>query len=655
MDRRSLTATDALRFSVKHTCPLVLVAGLSMSLTGCFQDNPFEPGERARTGGFSASVAGTALGTPGGNTSTAYDINTSGRIVGAGQTSSGGTHAFYWQAGTMIDLGTLGPSEDYSRAQGISDAGHIVGYFLPDGDYLRQAFIWQNGTMSALPSLDEDQRTCTYSSANAVNSSGQVVGNSFNGDCELMPVLWQNGVLRRLAFLGEYGSAEDINDDGQVVGVSGDEPHAVLWQNGTIQDLGTLGGSYSGARGINRGGQVVGYSETAAGRVHAFLWVNGAMTDLGTLGGSSSYAYGINDNGQVVGYSTTASGQDHAFVWQNGTMTDLGTLGGNRSVAYAINNSGQVVGESNSTVGGSLYAVRWTAPAVPSAWTARAPLTSPRLGLAVAAANGRLYAIGGANSAGTVLRTVQAYSPSTNSWTTRAPLPAARGTGNGAVAINGIIYLAGGYDAAGALTRTLYAYNTNTNTWSTKASMPIFSSCGGSAAYAGKLYVYTACTRSSTGAQVATARLHRYDPSTNAWTSLQSAPASHFQPVVGVISGKLYVVGGNLAGTGTSTGRLDRYNPATNTWSTRSTMLTPRVAAAGAAIAGKLHVIGGQNGATYLRTVEAYDPVSDSWTTRSTMPTARAALGVGGLGGFLYAVGGRNSTSLVARNERYSP
>jgi N-acetylneuraminic acid mutarotase len=223
------------------------------------------------------------------------------------------------------------------------------------------------------------------------------------------------------------------------------------------------------------------------------------------------------------------------------------------------------------------------------------------------------------------------------------------------VAINGIIYLAGGHDAAGALTRTLYAYNTTTNTWSTKANMPIFSSCGGSAAYAGKLYVYTGCTRSSTGAQVATARLHRYDPSTNAWTSLRSAPASHFQPVVGVISGRLYVVGGNLAGTGTSTGRLDMYNPATNRWSTRPRMPTPRVAAAGLAIAGKLHVIGGRNGATYLGTVEAYDPLSDSWTTRSTMPTARAALGVGGLGGFLYAVGGRNSTRVLARNERYTP
>jgi probable HAF family extracellular repeat protein len=40
-----------------------------------------------------------------------------------------------------------------------------------------------------------------------------------------------------------------------------------------------------------------------------------SITDLGTLGGSYSYAYGINDLGQVVGYSRTASGRDHAVLW----------------------------------------------------------------------------------------------------------------------------------------------------------------------------------------------------------------------------------------------------------------------------------------------------------------------------------------------------
>ena len=84
----------------------------------------------------------------------------------------------------------------------------------------------------------------------------------------------------------------------------------------TMTDLGTLGGDYSRAYGINARGQVVGSSDTASGEDHAFLWEKGTMTDLGTLGGDHSDANGINARGQVVGYSHTASGEEHAFLWE---------------------------------------------------------------------------------------------------------------------------------------------------------------------------------------------------------------------------------------------------------------------------------------------------------------------------------------------------
>ena len=94
---------------------------------------------------------------------------------------------------------------------------------------------------------------------------------------------------------------------GFVSPVSAQQVHAyIVDSNGKgLTDLGTLGGGYSYASGINDAGQVVGCSSTAAGADHAFITgPNGVgMTDLGTLGGGSSYAYGINDAGQVVGYS----------------------------------------------------------------------------------------------------------------------------------------------------------------------------------------------------------------------------------------------------------------------------------------------------------------------------------------------------------------
>jgi probable HAF family extracellular repeat protein len=55
-------------------------------------------------------------------------------------------------------------------------------------------------------------------------------------------------------------------------------------------DLGTLGGSTSHANGINERGQIVGNSETTTGERHPFLWEEGTMIDLGTLGGPQNSA-----------------------------------------------------------------------------------------------------------------------------------------------------------------------------------------------------------------------------------------------------------------------------------------------------------------------------------------------------------------------------
>lgn len=130
-----------------------------------------------------------------------------------------------------------------------------------------------------------------------------------------------------------------------------------------IANLGTLGGLTSTATAVNASGQVVGYSETAAGETHAFLFSGGAMADLGTLGGAYSVATGINVLGQVVGYSQTASGEFRAFVYANGTMQQLPTLGGTDGLAYAINDSGVVVGESQ-TAAGDFHAFSYSAGSI---------------------------------------------------------------------------------------------------------------------------------------------------------------------------------------------------------------------------------------------------------------------------------------------------
>ena len=103
---------------------------------------------------------------------------------------------------------------------------------------------------------------------------------------------------------------------------------------GELTDLGTLGGDWSSAAGINADGTVVvGRATNANGFTRAFRWEGGAMTDLGTLWeGGSSEAHGVNADGTVVvGGATNANGFTRAFRWEGGAMTDLGTLGGQNS------------------------------------------------------------------------------------------------------------------------------------------------------------------------------------------------------------------------------------------------------------------------------------------------------------------------------------
>ena len=270
----------------------------------------------------------------------------------------------------ITDLGAL-PGGKEAWAFGLNDAGQVASTAQYDRHRrFYHAVLWDHGFARDLGQLSTD---LFHSFATAVNRHGHVVGASpksigfgqpdraFQHDGSGMTDL---GALTP----GATSFAFDINDRGHVVGYSGtgvlfdgkEVSHAVLWSNGQITDLGTLGGKFSRAHAVNDSLRIVGSSLVDGGPTHAFVW-SGSMVDLGTLGGASSEAWDVDDLGRIVGVSDDVDGARRAFLVENGLMRDLGALPGARaSEAFSLNESGEIVG-SSWIPGDGPHAVLWDA------------------------------------------------------------------------------------------------------------------------------------------------------------------------------------------------------------------------------------------------------------------------------------------------------
>jgi probable HAF family extracellular repeat protein len=201
--------------------------------------------------------------------------------------------------------------------------------------------------------------------ASAISASGLVAGTVGGGAAFLSDGSTVTTIEPLYARMDNRTAGYGVNDRGQVTGISygiiNPGPHAFLFSNGTVTDLGTLpGGDSVYPSGPNASGQITGYASVSANLSHAFLYSHGAMTDLGTLpGGTKSAGNAINDGGAIAGQADTAHGDLHAFVTNGTSLTDIGTLAGGKtqpgytSSANAINNAGQVAGTSSVLPSGS--------------------------------------------------------------------------------------------------------------------------------------------------------------------------------------------------------------------------------------------------------------------------------------------------------------
>ena len=214
----------------------------------------------------------------------------------------------------------------------------------------------------------------------AINASGQVTGDSVSSQLVQVPCPprqyggqkkcfthpddafeWSNGTMTDLGTLGgNFSQGVAINGSGEVVGVSATKnpgPASAFLSNGHgMHQLSAPAAVY----GINDADQIVGQCrDTQLLQSYACVVAsNGAITalpesdpnieclEISTIPGITPAAVAINNNGQILGNCFGG-----AVVWTNDTPSELPTLGGGSSSGTAISGNGQVVGTSQTSTG----------------------------------------------------------------------------------------------------------------------------------------------------------------------------------------------------------------------------------------------------------------------------------------------------------------
>jgi len=222
------------------------------------------------------------LASLGGTSSGGNSINDQSWVAGYSRLPDNQSrHATLWRNGSITDLHTLGGPNSSVTWNVKNTAGIIVGISQtltpePLGEwwssfafyggphnigYINLGFVWEQGQMRGLPNFPGGNNGF----ATGANNLGQVVGWAENGvhdpTCcchqvlQFRPAVWTLGPTDQIHELplipgDTSGAATAINDNGQIVGISGicdqavgrhTAKHAVLWENGGVTDIGNLG------------------------------------------------------------------------------------------------------------------------------------------------------------------------------------------------------------------------------------------------------------------------------------------------------------------------------------------------------------------------------------------------------------------------------
>ncbi|KAA1175059.1 hypothetical protein FWJ25_06730 [Marinobacter salinexigens] len=222
---------------------------------------------------------------------------------------------------------------------------------------------------------------------------------------------------------------------------------------------------------------------------------------------------------------------------------------------------------------------------------------------ATAVYNGLLYVFGGSTApfSGAVGH-ASVYNPATNSWQSLANMPTPRG-GATAQVLNGNIYVLGGMDSQGSSLATVESFNPASGSWQTRPPMLNRRDNAGSAVVDGELMVFGGRIRNPDGTSPdpAMTSVEKYTGIT--WQNLPPMPTGRRAMSVGNANGRIQITGGefnpnNASGVFEQT---EEYDPSNGIWRSLTDAPTPRHGAATATVDNVVHIIGGgvQSGSSF--------------------------------------------------------
>jgi probable HAF family extracellular repeat protein len=176
---------------------------------------------------------------PGDTVSAATALNDLGQVVGisgicdraVGRFSA--IHAVLWQDGKVIDIGNLG-GVAWNTPMSINERGDVVGFSnvsaAAAGGFAAHAFLWTSRDgIRDLGTLPGD----TTSQALGINERREIVGTSCDASFNCRAFLWRDGVMTDLNTLdsdyhGTLITANDINESGRITGQALDQATETL-------------------------------------------------------------------------------------------------------------------------------------------------------------------------------------------------------------------------------------------------------------------------------------------------------------------------------------------------------------------------------------------------------------------------------------------